>query len=97
MHSYYELGRHEQGKPLNVGNGQYPRPANVPKLNENPLRNKARNSDKSDLLALLWVSAYEKLLDQLPAGTSRLLVEGAMSQAYQVSRLLTDSPRAEGL
>ena len=51
--------------------------------------------DRADLLALLWVAAYEKVMDQLPASTSRLLVEGAMGQAYRASQQLLAPAGAE--
>jgi hypothetical protein len=42
-------------------------------------------SDQSDLLALLWMEAYERLIQQLPQSTSRLLVEGAFGLAYKAT------------
>lgn len=87
FHSYYELGRHEQGKPIRVGR----KPAK-PKAEKSALAGRQRFVDvprghgKEEMLALLWVAAYENVIEQLPASTSRLLVEGAMAQAYRVSQ-----------
>lgn len=89
FHSYYELVRHEQGKPIRVGRG---RVAEKPKAEKSAVARRRRSIDvvrghgQFELLALLWAAAYEKVMDQLPASTSRLLVEGAMGQAYRVSQ-----------
>ena len=92
FHSYYELGRHEQGKPIRVQR-------NVVKLDRPAAGKRAgyveRGTDRAELLALLWVAAYEKIIDQLPASTSRLLVEGAMAQAYRVSQQVLQGKTAE--
>lgn len=88
FHSYYELGRHEQGKPIRVGRpGKLKVEKSALAARRGPDSNKYRQ-DRGALLALLWVAAYEKVMDQLPASTSRLLVEGAMAQAYLVSQLM---------
>jgi hypothetical protein len=91
FHSYYELKRHENGKPIRTGWRDLQKGKHY---GEKPMASVPRGTgNKAELLALLWVAAYEKLMDQLPASTSRLLVEGAMAQAYRASRVVLESGR----
>jgi hypothetical protein len=93
FHSVYEMARHADGKSIRVGRpGPKPEKSAMAERRRTVEANKYGHG-KAELLALLWVAAYEKVMDQLPASTSRLLVEGVMAQAYRASQALLESGR----
>lgn len=87
-HSYYELQRHEHGKPIRVGIGGAQRGRKYVDV----LMPGHKKQDQAELLAMLWLGTIDRLLDQLPDGSmAKAMIEGATAQAYRASQAVIDA------
>lgn len=47
-----------------------------------------RRSEQCELALQMWLMAYDRLIEQMPANVSRLLVQGALDRTAAISRQL---------
>lgn len=96
FHDYYELKRFEEGKPLRAAVAQ----ARAQKVTADLVPARSRNrweTDRAQMLALLWVGAIDRLLSQMPEGSvARAMIDGATEQAYRVSKRVMNEPEGGG-
>lgn len=95
FHSYYELKRHEDGKPLRAA---APRTIEAAPFGKaiGPSKLPPSKGERDYYLALLWIGAVDSLMAQLPEGSVvRAMVEGKLCQAYRVSKRIVDPAEIE--
>jgi hypothetical protein len=89
FHTYYELYNFAGGIPIGNRHAAVTEPAGGKVVG--PTKEPPTKSERDYYLALLWVGAVDSLMAQLPERSiARAMVEGALEQAYRVSKRIVD-------
>jgi hypothetical protein len=94
FHSFHEIKRHEQGKPIRQDGYKASADSDRPVATLRPKRAHGRNDAQA--LAFLWLGAIDGLLAQMPERSlARAMIEGATAQAYRVSKKVINEQPAD--